>query len=79
MFLIVLKVLDAPEGLDIDMERNVSVARIRQDNDGETLIYLQFYMYMYIIVEKTLNQKSIIIDSIRILYSIQYSISCVCY
>ena len=53
MFLIVLKVLDAPEGLDIDMERNVSVARIRQDNDGEKLIYL----HVHIIVEKTLNQK----------------------
>ena len=35
VFLLVLKVVNATEGIDIEVERNVSVARIRQDSDGE--------------------------------------------
>ena len=35
VFLLVLKVVNATEGLEIEMERNVSVARIRQDSDCE--------------------------------------------
>ena len=35
VFLLVLKVVNATEGLEIEMSRNVSVARIRQDSDGK--------------------------------------------
>ena len=35
VFLLVLRVVNATEGLEIEMTRNVSVARIRQDNDGK--------------------------------------------
>ena len=35
VFLLVLKVVHATEGIDIDVERNVSVIRIRQDTDGK--------------------------------------------
>ena len=34
VFILVLKVVNATEGIDIRIQRNVSVARIRQDNDG---------------------------------------------
>ena len=35
VFLLVLKVVNATEGMEIEMDRNISVARIRQDSDGE--------------------------------------------
>ena len=35
VFLLVLRVVNATEGVEIEMNRNVSVARIRQDSDGE--------------------------------------------
>ena len=35
VFVLVLKVVDATEGLEIESDRNVSVARIRQDSDGK--------------------------------------------
>ena len=35
VFLLVLKVVNATERLGIEMGRNVSVARIRQDTDGK--------------------------------------------
>ena len=35
VFLLVLRVVNATDGLEIEMTRNVSVARIRQDNDGK--------------------------------------------
>ena len=34
VFLLVLRVVNATEGIQIDMRRNVSVARIRLDDDG---------------------------------------------
>ena len=34
VFLLVLRVVNTTEGVQIEMGRNVSVARIRQDNDG---------------------------------------------
>ena len=37
IFVLVLKVVNATEGIDIDITRNVSVARIRQDSDGKYL------------------------------------------
>ena len=37
IFILVLKVVNATEGVDIRITRNVSVARIRQDNDGKDL------------------------------------------
>ena len=35
VFLLVLKIVNTTEGLEIEMGRNVSVARIRQDSDGK--------------------------------------------
>ena len=35
VFLLVLEVVNTAGGLEIEMERNVSVARIRQDSDCE--------------------------------------------
>ena len=35
VFLLVLRVVNTTEGLEIEMTRNVSVARIRQDMDGK--------------------------------------------
>ena len=40
VFVLVLNVVSATEGLEIESDRNVSVARIRQDSDGKLFIMI---------------------------------------